>query len=275
MKSNRCPKRAPQSASPSSSSSASLNYRSSARTSASSSALSPVHSASLALFALLLLSAAPLCTGEPPAFSSLTSRPSSPSSLSAAPLCTGTPVFLNPSTVQHEQLLNLIDNACSSYLSAEQPLRTSDVLRDFCGLMLGVLRKSQELAAREPSKRFLFHYTKANGAGLSDGTQLLYLNCLALDSSYPSSIAEDAEEWSHMRKCRAQVPSRVEDTSYIGREMEDGQQNMCKKERENSPCPVELLFKPSEKPDNPGHHTHSSGAPANCLSMVYSDVECT
>ncbi|XP_017543091.1 neuromedin-U isoform X5 [Pygocentrus nattereri] len=128
MKSNRCPKRATRSASPSSSS-ASLNYRSSARTSASSSgsALSPVHSASLALFALLLL-----C---------------------AAPLCPGTPVFLNPSTVQHEQLLNLIDNACSSYLSAEQPLRTSDVLRDFCGLMLGVLRKSQELAAREPSKR--------------------------------------------------------------------------------------------------------------------------
>ncbi|XP_017543083.1 neuromedin-U isoform X3 [Pygocentrus nattereri] len=146
MKSNRCPKRATRSASPSSSS-ASLNYRSSARTSASSSgsALSPVHSASLALFALLLL-----C---------------------AAPLCPGTPVFLNPSTVQHEQLLNLIDNACSSYLSAEQPLRTSDVLRDFCGLMLGVLRKSQELAAREPSKRFLFHYTKANGAGMSDGTE--------------------------------------------------------------------------------------------------------
>ncbi|XP_017543078.1 neuromedin-U isoform X2 [Pygocentrus nattereri] len=133
MKSNRCPKRATRSASPSSSS-ASLNYRSSARTSASSSgsALSPVHSASLALFALLLL-----C---------------------AAPLCPGTPVFLNPSTVQHEQLLNLIDNACSSYLSAEQPLRTSDVLRDFCGLMLGVLRKSQELAAREPSKRStVFH----------------------------------------------------------------------------------------------------------------------
>ncbi|KAL7888045.1 hypothetical protein AOLI_G00030190 [Acnodon oligacanthus] len=158
MKSNRCPKRATRSASPSSSSSssASLNYRSSARTSASSSsnALSPVHSASLALFALLLLS--------------------------AAPLCAGTPVSLNPSTVQHEQLLNLIDNACSSYLSAEQPLRTSDVLQDFCGLMLGVLRKSQELAAREPSKRFLFHYTKANGAGLSDGTSTVFHPLLQL-----------------------------------------------------------------------------------------------
>ncbi|KAL7888044.1 hypothetical protein AOLI_G00030180 [Acnodon oligacanthus] len=69
------------------------------------------------------------------------------------------------------------------------------------------------------------------------------------------------------RKCRAQAPSIVEDTSYIGREMEDGQQNMCKEERENSPCPVELLFKPRQKPDNPGHLTHSSGTPANCPSM--------
>ncbi|XP_066533905.1 neuromedin-U isoform X2 [Hoplias malabaricus] len=133
--------------------SARLNFSSSANTStgtgtsSGSSALSSVHSASLTLVVLLLLSALPLCAGAP--------------------------VFLNPSTVQHEQLLNQIDNACSSYLSAERPLRTFDIRRDFCSLMLGVLQKSQDMADREPSKRFLFHYTKPNGAGLNDGTEYL------------------------------------------------------------------------------------------------------
>ncbi|XP_066533906.1 neuromedin-U isoform X3 [Hoplias malabaricus] len=113
--------------------SARLNFSSSANTStgtgtsSGSSALSSVHSASLTLVVLLLLSALPLCAGAP--------------------------VFLNPSTVQHEQLLNQIDNACSSYLSAERPLRTFDIRRDFCSLMLGVLQKSQDMADREPSKR--------------------------------------------------------------------------------------------------------------------------
>ncbi|XP_037394060.1 neuromedin-U isoform X4 [Pygocentrus nattereri] len=155
MKSNRCPKRATRSASPSSSS-ASLNYRSSARTSASSSgsALSPVHSASLALFALLLLCAAPLCP--------------------------------------------------------EQPLRTSDVLRDFCGLMLGVLRKSQELAAREPSKRFLFHYTKANGAGMSDGTSTVFHPLLQLIPKLHSRRRRRVESHEEM-----QGPGAIQSRGYF------------------------------------------------------------
>ncbi|XP_072552276.1 neuromedin-U isoform X2 [Salminus brasiliensis] len=144
MMSSRCPERANRSSSSLNyRSGASPNYRSSASAS-SSSALSLVHSASLTLAVLLL---------------------------SAAPVCTSAPAFLNPSTIQHDQLLNQIDNACSSYLSAERPFRTSDVLRDFCGLMLEVLQKSQELSAREPRKRFLFHYTKPNGAGVTDGTE--------------------------------------------------------------------------------------------------------
>ncbi|KAI4890011.1 hypothetical protein NFI96_010864, partial [Prochilodus magdalenae] len=187
MKSSRCPKRATRSASPSwSSSSARQNYRSSARTSASniSGALSPVHSASLTLAVLVL---------------------------SAVPLCASTPAFLSPSTIQHEQLLNQIDNACSSYLSAEQPLRTSDVLRDFCGLMLGVLRKSQvntffaifrnvnifkemSLQLENPVKDFYFITLSRMVLDSQMGRPLCStLSC----SSYPSSIAEDAEEWSH------------------------------------------------------------------------------
>ncbi|KAK1795789.1 hypothetical protein P4O66_008941, partial [Electrophorus voltai] len=50
-------------------------------------------------------------------------------------------------------LLAKIDNACMPHLSAERPLRTPDLLREFCGLMLEVLRKAQELSARETSKR--------------------------------------------------------------------------------------------------------------------------
>uniref|UniRef100_A0A672M8U9 Neuromedin U n=1 Tax=Sinocyclocheilus grahami TaxID=75366 RepID=A0A672M8U9_SINGR len=81
----------------------------------------------------------------------------------------GDPVLLNPS-IGHEQLLTQITELCSFYLSADPSFRTSDVLEDLCFLMLGSLQKSEEITARETSKRFLFHYTKPNGAGLSDGT---------------------------------------------------------------------------------------------------------
>uniref|UniRef100_A0A3B1KCE6 Neuromedin U n=1 Tax=Astyanax mexicanus TaxID=7994 RepID=A0A3B1KCE6_ASTMX len=126
MTSSRFPERANSSAS------YRPNCNSGASTSAhSGSALSPLHSASLTLAVLLI---------------------------SALPLCTGAPMFLNPSTIQHDQLLNQIDNACTSYLSAERPFRTSDILQDFCGLMLEVLRNSQEFSAHEPRKRSsVFH----------------------------------------------------------------------------------------------------------------------
>ncbi|KAB5539721.1 hypothetical protein PHYPO_G00092320 [Pangasianodon hypophthalmus] len=110
--------------------------------SGSSGAMSPSHSTSLAL-ALLLISALPPCTGAP--------------------------VFLDLSTTENDKLLNQIDNACSSLLSEERPLRTLDTLWDLCDLMQGVLQKSQ----------FLFHYTKPN-TGLPDETSTVFHPLLQL-----------------------------------------------------------------------------------------------
>ncbi|XP_021324063.1 neuromedin-U isoform X4 [Danio rerio] len=93
--------------------------------------------------------------------------------LSFIPITTSAPMLLNPSSLEHEQLLTQITDLCSFYLSADPSFRTSDVLEDLCFLMLGSLQKSKEITARETSKRFLFHYTKPNGAGLSDGTENL------------------------------------------------------------------------------------------------------
>ncbi|XP_016149732.1 neuromedin-U-like [Sinocyclocheilus grahami] len=62
------------------------------------------------------------------------------------------PVLLNPS-IGHEQLLTQITELCSFYLSADPSFRTSDVLEDLCFLMLGSLQKSEEITARETSKR--------------------------------------------------------------------------------------------------------------------------
>uniref|UniRef100_A0A8C1B8W4 Neuromedin U n=1 Tax=Cyprinus carpio carpio TaxID=630221 RepID=A0A8C1B8W4_CYPCA len=94
------------------------------------------------------------------------------------PITTSAPVLLNPSSIEHEQLLTQITDLCSFYLSADPSFRTSDVLEDLCFLMLGSLQKSKEITARETSKRFLFHYTKPKGAGLSDGTVGFLTGCL-------------------------------------------------------------------------------------------------
>ncbi|XP_017311563.1 neuromedin-U isoform X1 [Ictalurus punctatus] len=117
-----------------------------------SSSMSPSHSTILA-FALLLISAIPPCTGAP--------------------------VFLDISTTENDKLLNQIDNVCSSLLPEERPLRTLDTLWDLCDLMQGVLQKSEELAARETTKRFLFHYTKTN-TGVPDGTSTVFHPLLQL-----------------------------------------------------------------------------------------------
>ncbi|KAF4070936.1 hypothetical protein AMELA_G00279090 [Ameiurus melas] len=78
--------------------------------------------------------------------------------ISAIPPCTGAPVFLDISTTENDKLLNQIDNVCSSLLPEERPLRTLDTLWDLCDLMQGVLQKSEELAARETTKRStVFH----------------------------------------------------------------------------------------------------------------------
>uniref|UniRef100_A0A8C1B7I0 Neuromedin U n=2 Tax=Cyprinus carpio TaxID=7962 RepID=A0A8C1B7I0_CYPCA len=69
------------------------------------------------------------------------------------PITTSAPVLLNPSSIEHEQLLTQITDLCSFYLSADPSFRTSDVLEDLCFLMLGSLQKSKEITARETSKR--------------------------------------------------------------------------------------------------------------------------
>ncbi|XP_060721041.1 neuromedin-U [Tachysurus vachellii] len=114
--------------------------------------MSPSHSTSLAL-ALLLISAIAPCTGAPP--------------------------FLDLSTTENDKLMNQIDNACSSLLPEERPLRTLNTLWDLCDWMQGVLPKSQEPEALETTKRFLFHYTKPN-TGLPDGTSSVFHPLLQL-----------------------------------------------------------------------------------------------
>ncbi|XP_059353963.1 uncharacterized protein LOC132091895 isoform X7 [Carassius carassius] len=57
--------------------------------------------------------------------------------ISCIPITTSAPVLLNPSSIEHEQLLT----------------QTSDVLEDLCFRMLGSLQKSKEITARETRKR--------------------------------------------------------------------------------------------------------------------------
>ncbi|XP_051732385.1 neuromedin-U isoform X2 [Ctenopharyngodon idella] len=73
--------------------------------------------------------------------------------ISFIPITTSAPVLLNPSSIDHEQLLTQITDLCSFYLSADPSFRTSDILEDLCFLMLGSLQKSKEITARETSKR--------------------------------------------------------------------------------------------------------------------------
>ncbi|XP_058612370.1 neuromedin-U isoform X3 [Onychostoma macrolepis] len=73
--------------------------------------------------------------------------------ISFIPITTSAPVLLNPSSIEHEQLLTQITDLCLFYLSADPSFRTSDVLGDLCFLMLGSLEKSEEVTARETSKR--------------------------------------------------------------------------------------------------------------------------
>ncbi|XP_016109459.1 neuromedin-U isoform X1 [Sinocyclocheilus grahami] len=73
--------------------------------------------------------------------------------ISFIPITTSAPVLLNPSSIEHEQLLTQITDLCSFYLSADPSFRTSDVLEDLCFLMLGSVQKSKEITARETSKR--------------------------------------------------------------------------------------------------------------------------
>ncbi|TRY94943.1 hypothetical protein DNTS_013093 [Danionella cerebrum] len=96
------------------------------RAAAHSTTMNPTHSSSLLLAVLL--------------FSSIH-------------ISSSAPALLNPSSLEHEQLLTQITELCSFYLSAEPSFRTSNVLDDLCLLMLETVQKPKEITARETSKR--------------------------------------------------------------------------------------------------------------------------
>ncbi|XP_055778997.1 neuromedin-U isoform X3 [Salvelinus fontinalis] len=68
--------------------------------------------------------------------------------ISAIPICKSSPIQQQRATIDQYQLLKQLEDVCSSYLSADLPFRKG---RD------------------NPSKRFLFHYVKQQGAGLTEG----------------------------------------------------------------------------------------------------------
>ncbi|XP_054585998.1 neuromedin-U isoform X1 [Nothobranchius furzeri] len=111
----------------------------------SSSAMSPLSTASISLATLLILT---------------------------TPACTGAPADLQQATIDHRQLLRQIDAVCSSYLSADLKLLTSDILGDLCVLML--VQKTKELRVQENNKRFLFHHSRPQSSVLSKGTSQLH-----------------------------------------------------------------------------------------------------
>ncbi|KAM9530183.1 neuromedin-U-like isoform 1-T1 [Salvelinus alpinus] len=105
----------------------------------STSAMNPLSSASLILLVLLI---------------------------SAIPICKSSPIQQQRATIDQYQLLKQLEDVCSSYLSADLPFRIPNVLGELCVLML--VQKSKK-GRDNPSKRFLFHYVKQQGAGLTEG----------------------------------------------------------------------------------------------------------
>uniref|UniRef100_A0A4W5NTA7 Neuromedin U C-terminal domain-containing protein n=1 Tax=Hucho hucho TaxID=62062 RepID=A0A4W5NTA7_9TELE len=86
--------------------------------------------------------------------------------ISAIPICKSVPIQQQRATIDQYQLLNQLEDVCSSYLSADLPFRIPNVLGELCVLML--VQKSKK-GWDNPSKRFLFHYVKQQGAGLTEG----------------------------------------------------------------------------------------------------------
>uniref|UniRef100_A0A8C7L124 Neuromedin U n=1 Tax=Oncorhynchus kisutch TaxID=8019 RepID=A0A8C7L124_ONCKI len=88
--------------------------------------------------------------------------------ISANPVCKSVPIQQQRANIFQDQLLNQLEDVCSSYFSADLPFRTPDVLGELCVLIL--VQKSKDMKVRDnPSKRFLFHYAKQQGAGLTEG----------------------------------------------------------------------------------------------------------
>ncbi|XP_064843542.1 neuromedin-U [Oncorhynchus masou masou] len=85
--------------------------------------------------------------------------------ISAIPICKSSPIQQQRATLDQYQLLNQLEDVCSSYLSADLPFRIPNVLGELCVLM--PVQKSKK-GWDNPSKRFLFHYVKQQGAGLTE-----------------------------------------------------------------------------------------------------------
>ncbi|XP_029542888.1 neuromedin-U isoform X1 [Oncorhynchus nerka] len=111
MKTSQCQTRVSQSGS--------ASYMSSLSTSA----MNPLSSASLILLVLLIL---------------------------AIPICKSSPIQQQRATLDQYQLLNQLEDVCSSYLSADLPFRIPNVLGELCVLML--VQKSKK-GWDNPSKR--------------------------------------------------------------------------------------------------------------------------
>ncbi|XP_031444563.1 neuromedin-U [Phasianus colchicus] len=88
---------------------------------------------------------------------------------SSARVCKGVPM---PSQVleaeQELQLWKEIDDACSTYMSADSQPQVSSTLEELCFLVMGFLQKPQGLDEKDNMKRFLFHYSKTHDSGNSD-----------------------------------------------------------------------------------------------------------
>ncbi|XP_041704449.1 neuromedin-U [Coregonus clupeaformis] len=91
----------------------------------STSAMNPLSSASLTLLVLLI---------------------------SAIPVCKSVPIQQQRATIDQHQLLNQLEDVCSSYISADLPFRIPNALGELCVFMLA--QKSKDLKGQDnPSKR--------------------------------------------------------------------------------------------------------------------------
>ncbi|XP_015200892.1 neuromedin-U isoform X2 [Lepisosteus oculatus] len=74
--------------------------------------------------------------------------------LLALPACRSAPALLQgPQADQELQLWSEIDDLCSSYLSADLQSQAPSVLEELCYSVMGIVHKSQDVRAKEQSKR--------------------------------------------------------------------------------------------------------------------------
>ncbi|XP_072555570.1 neuromedin-U isoform X1 [Paramormyrops kingsleyae] len=91
--------------------------------------------------------------------------------LSAGPACQSAPVS-SPALVpeQQLQLLDEIEDACMSFLTAEARPQDIDTLGQLCYMAMRAVQHSQDFTGRGDAKRFLFHYSKSQDSGDTEGT---------------------------------------------------------------------------------------------------------